>query len=974
MTWRHFVMTCLASAVCGIGVSDGRALAQTAVATRPATQAVKPAPVPAAPAAKPAPAPAAQAPGTAPLTAALPVDPQVTVGSFPNGLRYMIRVNRKPEARAELRLVVNAGSLLEDDDQLGLAHFVEHMAFNGTAHFPKGEMVKFLESTGMRFGPSINASTSFDETVYMLQVPTDKPEIFAKSFLVLEDWAHGLSFDPSEIDKERGVIIEEWRLRRGAAARMQDAQFPILLQGSRYATRNPIGTTENLQTFKYDTLKRFYRDWYRPDLMTVIVVGDVDPAAVQKLLQQHFAPLPALKAPRPRPVFPVPAHADTLYAIATDKEATSTSVVVYNKLPLRETTTVGAYRQDIVESLVSGMLNRRLGDLAQKADPPFIAGGVGRGRFVRSAEASMVQALVKDGGIERGLDAVYTEADRAARFGFVATELDRQKKDVLRRQEQLYTEREKQDSMTFAAEYIRHVTYDEPIPGIAYEYALYQRFVPEITLDEVNRVVKTWLGQGSRVVMVSAPEKPGVAVPDGPKLAAVMAGVAGNTLQPYVDTVADAALMDALPKPGRVVKETRRAAWDITEWELSNGVRVVLKPTTFKQDEILFRATSPGGTSLASDADYVAATTSSQVIAAGGIGTFSTIDLRKVLAGKVARVSPTVSALEEGLSGSASPKDLETMFQLIHLSFTQPRADATIFGILTTQMKTLLANQTASPGFAFSEALQQALYQGHFRARAMSPAVVDEMSLEKSLAFYKDRFADAGDFTFVFVGTMDLAVMKPLVEQYLASLPATGRKETWKDVGMTPAKGVVTKTVKKGVEPQSQVAIVLSGPFVWDRENRVAIRAMASVLETRLRETLREELSGTYGVTVSPSYTQIPREEFMLNIQFGCNPARAEELTKAVFKEVEAFKAGGPTEKQVADIREQLVRDFETNSKQNSYLLGQIWIRYQVPQDLGEFFSLPEFYKTLDAAMIQRAAKKYLDTANTVQVTLLPEK
>ena len=960
------------SALVGVLLAVGTVGAQTAVATKPAPQAVKTAPAP--PAAKPAPAPPALAAQVAPLTMALPVDPQVSVGRFANGVRYLIRVNKTPAARAELRLVVDAGAVLEDDDQVGLAHFVEHMAFNGTRNFPKGEMVKFLESTGMRFGPSINASTSHDQTIYMLQVPTDKPEIFAKSFVVLEDWAHNLLFDPTEIDKERGVIIEEWRLRRGAAARMQDKQYPILLQGSRYADRNVIGTTQNLETFKYDTLTRFYRDWYRPDLMTVIAVGDFDKAAVETLFQRHFASIPAAKNPRPRPTFPVPAHADTLYAIATDKEAPATSVAVYNKMAVRDSSTVGAYRQEIVENLVSGMLNRRLSDLSQKADAPFIAGMIGRGRFVRSAEASVVQAMVKDGGIERGLDAVYTEAERAARFGFVATELDRQKKDALRQLERQFTERDKQDSVVYASEYIRHVTVGEPIPGIAYEYELYQRFLPEITLADVNTVMKSWLGEGSRVVVVSAPEKPGVPVPDAAQLAAVMKGVTGRTLQAYVDTVADAALMESLPKPGSVVKTTTRDPWDITEWELSNGVRVVLKPTSFKQDEVLFRATSPGGTSLAADSDYVAATTASQVIGAGGVGKFSAIDLRKVLSGKVARVSPTISALEEGLSGSASPKDLETMFQLIHLSFTQPRADPTIFGVLTAQMKAVVANQAASPAFAFNEALQSALYQNHFRARPMSPALIDEMNLDKSFAFYKDRFADASDFTFVFVGSFDLAMMKPLVERYLGSLPSTGRKETWRDVGMKPATGVIQKTVKKGVEPQSQVAIVLSGPFAWNREQRVAIRAMASVLETRLRETLREDLSGTYGVSVSPAYNKIPREEFLMNIAFGCNPARADELTKVVFKEIEAFKTAGPTEKQVSDIREQLIRDFETSSKQNAYLLGQLWIRYQVPQDLGEFFTLNEFYKTIDAAMIQKAAKAYLDTTNTVQVTLLPEK
>jgi zinc protease len=918
----------------------------------------------------------AESAATGALGDTLPLDPLITAGRFPNGLRYLVRVNKRPENRVELRLVVNAGSVLEDPDQLGLAHMVEHMAFNGTKHFAKQEIVSFMESIGMRFGPEVNASTSFDETVYMLQVPTDKPEILQKAFLVLEDWAHNVSFDPTEIDKERGVIIEEWRLRRGATARMQDRQLPILLKGSRYAERIPIGTTKSIETFSHGRLKRFYADWYRPDLMTVIAVGDFDKTAIEALLKAHFASIPAPRTRRARSAFTVPDHPDTLYAIATDREATVTSVAVYDKQPPRDQNTVGAYRQQIVEQLYSGMLNRRFSELTQKPDPPFLAGGGGRGRFVRAKEATTLNAAVKEDGIERGLDALFTEAARAARFGFTPTEFERQKRDVLRGMERAAAEKDRQESAVLASEYVRHATQDEPVPGIVFENALYQRFVPEITLAEINALGKTWMNPGgrSRVVVVSAPQKDGLAVPDGPKLAAVVSGAESKPLTAYVDTAPASALMDTPPAPGRIIRTTEKAAYGITEWDLSNGAKVVLKPTTFKQDEVVFSSTSPGGTSLASDADFIAASTAAQVINAGGVGAFNAIDLRKVLSGKAASVRPSVTDVAESLSGSASPKDLETLFQLIYLTFTQPRADATIFGILTAQVKTALANQAASPTFAFNETLQTTLYQNHFRARPMTAERVAEMDLDKSFAFYKDRFADASDFTFVFVGSFDLGAIRPLVEQYLGSLPSLGRKESWKNVGMVPARGAVEKTVKKGIEPQSRVALVLSGPFQWNRDQRVAIRAMASVLETRLRETLREELSGTYGVQVTPQYSKIPNEQYLINIGFGCSPARAAELTKVAFKEIEALRSGGPTEKQVSDVREQLLREFETNMKQNAYLLAQITMRYQVPQDLGEFFGLAEFYKTVDAAMIREAARTYLDTSNCVQVTLLPEK
>jgi zinc protease len=911
---------------------------------------------------------------TASLDQTLPVDPQITLGKFDNGLRYYIRVNTKPENRTELRLVVNAGSVLEDDDQRGLAHFVEHMSFNGTKHFAKQELVKFMESIGMRFGPSLNAYTSFDETVYMLQIPMDKPDVMKTAFLILEDWAQNLTFDPAEIDKERGVIVEEWRLRRGASARMQDKQFPILLKGSRYAERLPIGEKQIIESFKHETLKRYYADWYRPDLMAVIAVGDFDKSVVESLIKQHFASLPAASTPRLRPTYDVPDHPQTLYAIATDKEATTTSVAVYNKLPLRDPTTVGAYRQQIVEQLYTGMLNRRFSELAQKPDPPFLNAMSGRGLFVRSKEASILNALVKEGGIERGLEALFTESERIARFGFTPTELERQKRDALRSFERLNAEKDKQESMLFASEYIRNFTQREPIPGIAYEYELNKRFLPEITLDEINKLGKAWTGDRSRVVMVSTPQKEGLSVPDEPKLAAVIKTAAGKEIKPYVDTVGDQPLLDKLPEPGKIIKTGMKEAFGITEWELSNGVKVVFKPTNYKQDEIVFRALSPGGTSLASDKNYIPASTASQVIAGGGLGKFNAIELRKVLSGKVASARPYISETEEGLSGSASPKDLETMFQLIYLTFTEPRADATIFGVLTAQMKALLANMKASPEAAFSETLQTTLSQNHYRARPMTPEIVDEMNLEKSFAFYRDRFADASDFTFIFVGNIDLEAMKPLVERYLGALPSIHRNETWKNVGINPVKGVVQKTVKKGIEPKSQAAIVFTGPFRYDRPQRTAIRALSLVLDTKLREILREELSGTYGVSVIANYSKIPDEEYTFMINFGCNPARTDELIKAIFREIENLKTNGPSEKQVNDTREALLREHETSMKQNNYLLTQIYYRYQLHEDLKYLFDLPEYLKTLSAAMIHEAARTYLNTGNYVQVTLFPEK
>jgi zinc protease len=920
--------------------------------------------------------PVVAAPGQATAAAQpMPVDPAISTGKLGNGLRYYVRANPKPEKRAELRLVVKAGSILEDDDQQGLAHFVEHMAFNGTQHFPKQEIISFIESLGMRFGADLNAYTSFDETVYMLQVPTDKPGTMDRALLVLEDWAHNVTFDPAEIDKERPVIMEEWRLRRGAGARVTDKLFPVLLQGSRYADRLPIGKTEVIQSFKRDQLTRFYSDWYRPDLMAVVAVGDFDSAATEALVKTHFGSIPASSSPRTRPVYDVPDHAGTIYAINTDKEMTNTSVEIDNLMKSREQGSVEVYRQKTVDRLFSGLLNARFAEIAQKPDAPFMMASVGRGSFLaRTKDEAALSALVKDDGIERGLDALVAEANRVAQFGFTQTELDRQKRAVLSNYERLAAEKLNRVSASRADEYIRNFLQGETLPTADDEFALHQRFLPTVTLEEVNRIAREWFTANNRLVVVTAPDKPGVVVPDQAKLTAVLTAAAGKPLTAYVDTLASAVLLATPPTAGSIVKTSTKDAVGITEWELSNGVKVVLKPTTFREDEILFRATSPGGTSLASDADYVPASTATGVVTAGGVGQLNAVDLRKMLTGKLAAANPIIGEVEEGLGGNSSRRDLETMFQLIYLRFTQPRADATAFAVQQAQIKTLLANQTASPGYAFSQALNSALYQNHPRRQMMTPAMVDQWNLDKSLAFYKDRFADASDFTFVFVGSFDLPTIQPLVERYLGGLPATHRHETWKDIGVRTPTTTVQKTVEKGIEPKSQVSIVMNGRFEYNQTQRVAIRAMAEILSSRLLETIREDLGGTYSINASSNYQKIPNAEYTISIDFGCDPKRTDDLIKRVFEEIEKFRSAGPTDKQVADEKEALLKDFETSTKQNAFLLNQIKLKYQYGEDPATLWDVPTYYRNLDAATIQQAARTYLDTKAYVQVVLMPEK
>jgi len=916
---------------------------------------------------------AGQNPGTPDLGQALPLDPHLTVGTFPNGVRYYIRANPKPEKRAELRLVVNAGSVLEDEDQRGLAHFAEHMAFNGTEHFKKQELVDYLERVGMRLGPDLNAYTSFDETVYMLQVPTDSASVVVKAFQILEDWAHGVTFDPEEVGKERGVVIEEWRLGRGAGARMRDKQFPILFKDSRYAQRLPIGEKRVLETCDAATLRRFYADWYRPDLMAVIAVGDFKVDEVEGLIRQHFASIPPAASPRPRTVFPVPDHDSTFVSVATDREATNSGVSVYYKQPLRESRTVGDYRQDLVERLYNQMLNQRLYELTQRPDPPFIGASSGQGRFVRSKEVYVLSAGVKEGGVERGLEAILTEAERVDRHGFTQSELDRARQVVLRGFEQAYAEREKTLSGRYASEYIRCFLVGEPTPGIAYEYDLVRALAPGVGLAEVNRLAREWITDRNRVILANAPEKEGVSAPGEQAIRAVFEKVKGLEVAAYADSVSDAPLVERMPAPAAILEERADTALGTRAWRLANGVRVILKPTDFKDDEILFTAYSPGGSSLAPDRAYLSAAFASQVAGLGGLSRFSAIELQKKLAGKVARVSPFIGAEQEGMNGSASPKDVETLFQLIYLTFTASRRDSSAFLAFTQNTKAALANRGASPAAAFQDTLRVTLTQHHPRALPMTSGRVDEVRLDEAMALYRDRFSDASDFTFVFVGNFAPDSLRTLVQRYLGGLPALKRKETWRDVGIRPPRGVVERTVRKGIEPKSQTQLVFTGPFRFTPEERHALRSMADVLSIRLREQLREALGGTYGVSVNASPSRIPREECSVSIGFGSAPDRVEELTREVFAQIDTLKTLGPQEKDLAKVREAQARALEVNLKQNGYWLSQLAFYDQNGEDPHHILSARTLTDRLSAEAVRDAARRYLDGKNYVRVTLYPE-
>ena len=904
----------------------------------------------------------------------LPVDPAVTTGTLANGVRYYIRENRMPEKRAELRLVVNAGSILEDEAQQGLAHFVEHMAFNGTRNFQKHEIVSYLESIGMRFGADLNAYTGFDETVYMLQIPTDSAGPLRKGMQILEDWAHGVTFDAAEIDKERGVVIEEWRLGQGSDERLRKQYFPVMFQNSQYAKRLPIGQREILASFKPDELTRFYRDWYRPDLMAVVAVGDFDKAAVEQLIRQHFGRIPAATARRERRLYDVPDHAETLVAIATDPEATNTVVEVDWKLPVMQQGTVDAYRASLAASLYTSMLNDRFAEMTQKPNAPFIGAGASRGSLIRTKDAFFLGAAVQEAAVERGLEAILTEAERVARHGFTATELERVKTNTLRAYEQAHAEREKSESADYASEYVSAYLEGEPIPGIAHEYQLVQRLLPTITLAELNALSRAWITDRSRVVIITAPQTAAAQLPNREQVLAVFDRVAKKEMVAYEDVVTTAPLVEKLPAPGRIVARTAVPNVDATLLELSNGVKVFLKPTELKDDQILLGAYSPGGLSLVSDADYASGVFSGQLIGISGLGNMDAIQLQKALTGRAVMVNAGAGELSEGVSGVASPRDLETMLQLVYLHFTAPRSDSAAYVSFMERIRASLANRGASPDAAFSDTFALTFWQNHPRAQPQTVEWIDRIDRDAAFRIYRDRFADASDFTFALVGNFDTDSIVPLVQQYLGTLPSTRRVERPRDNGMRPVRGVVEKTVRRGVEPKSQTRITFSGAFENTSENRTAIALLVDIIDMKLRDVLREDLGGTYGVSVSQSTQRFPESRYLLSISFGAAPDRLEELTRTVFAELEKIRANGPDADALAKVKEQARRGHETGLQRNEFWLSALLRQAETGEPAALAVQFPDRVNAVTAEQIREAARRYLDVRNYVRVSLVPER
>jgi len=910
------------------------------------------------------------------LNQPIPNDSLLRTGTLPNGMKYYIRKNVKPEHRAELRLAVNAGSVLENDDQQGLAHFNEHMAFNGTKNFAHNDIVNFLELSGVKFGADLNAYTSFDETVYMLQVPTDSERIFNKGIQILEDWSHNLSFDSVEIDKERGVVISERRLGLGALQRMQNQYWPILFQGSRYADRLPIGKLDVLENSKHSSLKQFYADWYRPDLMAVIAVGDFDVDKVEKMIKEKFGAIPARKNEKPRTMYDVPDSKSLLIAKATDKEDPYNIIELVYKHAKEHTRTLADMKRDLENELFSAMLNSRLQEIQKQTNAPFLFAYAGVGGEVRAKDAFTGYASVKDSGMKTGIEALVTECERVKRFGFTASELDRAEKKLLRNAEKAVKEKDKTDSKRYVNEYVQAFLEDEPVASSTFEYNFDKKYLNTITLADMNVVSKEWItndGQNA-VIIIQAPSKDSTLIPSDDAIREIFDGVQKKELKPYVDKVSDKPLMAIKPTPGKVVSEKEIKELGITEWTLSNGIKVVIKPTDFKNDEISFNSFRFGGSSLYPDKDFMSASNAATIIDQSGIGSFNSTALEKMLSGKIVGVTPSISELSEGVSGRCSPQDLETEMQLLNLYFTAPRKDDTAFQAYITQNKGLIENKSADPSSAYNDTVTVTMSSYNYRRRPTTAATLNEIDLNRAFDIYKERFSDAGGFTFFFVGNFKPAELKMMVETYIASLPTKQTNSTWKDIGIVTPTGVISKTVYRGKEPKATVELIFSGPFDYTRKNRMEMQALSSLLSIKLREQLREEMSGVYGVGASGSGSHYPKQQYKFGIFFGCAPERVEELLAATYKEIDSVKNFGCNALNMQKIKETFKRQHEIDLKDNNFWLNTIMQNYYNHENILEIQDFDKYVDGLTSDDFKRLAKQYFNMNNYAKFVLMPEK
>ena len=862
----------------------------------------------------------------------VPFDPNVRRGKLENGLTYYIRHNEKPAQRANFYIAQKVGSILEEDDQQGLAHFLEHMAFNGTKNFPGKALLNYMEHNGVKFGENVNAWTSIEQTVYMLtNVPTTNPRLVDSCILILHDWSSFISLESEEIEKERGVILEEMRQGQGAQMRIYEKILPEIYPNSPYGHRLPIGIEPVVGHFEHEALRAYYRKWYRPDLQGIIIIGDIDVNEIENRLKTIFEDIPAPVNPAERTRFQVADNEEPIVTIGTDREETTYNVMLFYKhdiVPFEERGDISYWIKDYIDQLVSTMYNNRLEELTQKGNPPFIYGYGYYGTFyvsdTKDAWTSMAVAKDKD-GIDEALSALVAENKRMQQYGFTESEFERAKADLLKRIENQYDERDKQETGRLFNPILAHFLTNEPLMGIENEYMLINQVLPALPLEAINQYAAELIRQDNIVITLTAPEKEGEVLPNNAELLAMFNKANEVEVEPYKETVSNEPLIATLPVKGAIESKKHDNTFDATVLTLKNGVKVIYKPTTFKDDEIMMTAYSFGGYSAMDQSDPYTLQEINELATLGGLGNFSAIDLPKVLAGKKARVTPSVNSMTEGISGNCSARDLETMLQLTYLYFNSIRSDEEAFQSYVTRTKAIVANAESDPNTAFRDNLMAAMYDNHPLVKRMKAEDYDKIDYAKGLKLFADRFKDANNFVFTFVGNIDPETFEPMIEQYIGSLKTKNNNETWTD--KAPAitdKDVNNHSTKAMENPMVTCYMVYNGEVDYTAENIMKMQVLGDVMDIVYTEKIREDEGGTYGVGVNGNLSLRPKETFMFLIGFQTNKEMYEKLMGIAKAELQNVANNGPRPEDLKKVKEFLIKKHSEDLESNRYWMNCI--------------------------------------------------
>lgn len=909
----------------------------------------------------------------------IPVDKNVRIGKLDNGLTYYIRKNSLPANRADFYIAQKVGSIQEEADQRGLAHFLEHMCFNGTTHFPGDALKQYLERIGVKFGENLNAYTSVDETVYNISnVPVTTPGAIDSCLLILHDWSNDLTLDPVEIDKERGVINEEWRTRMSAMMRFQEKMLPTMFEGTKYANCFPIGTMDVVMNFKPQTLRDYYEKWYRPDLQGIIVVGDIDVDAIEAQIKKIFSDIPAQPNAAKREYYPVNDNKEPIIFIAQDKEQPNIQAIIFNKheaTPDEQKGTMDYLVQNYATTLISNMLNARLNELMQVADPPYVYAGTYDDDFfvAKTKDAFTGVVVCKEDAIDSGITTLLREIERARQFGFTETEYNRARAEYLRQLESAFNERDKRKNEEYVNEYVRHFLDNEPIPGIESEYAIINQIAPNIPVAALNQMMPALVTDNNQVVAVLGPQKEGLKMPTEDDIKKILADVKAEKLTAYVDKVSDEPLMAEAPKGGKIVSEKTDEIFGTTMLTLSNGVKVIIKKTDFKADEIRMKGVSLGGSSLFPDSEIININ-GLDAVSVGGLGNFSAVDLEKVLAGKKASVSYGIGDKTETVNGSCSPKDFETMMQLTYLTFTAPRRDDDAFASYKSRSKASLQNADMNPMKAFSDSIQSGIYMNHPRRMRMKADMIDQMNYDKILSMYQDRYKDASDFTFIFVGNVNVDEMKPVIAEYLGALPAINRREAFKDNKVDIRQGAYkNEFIRKQETPKASNFVLFSGTCKYDLRNDILLSMTSQILDLIYTNKVREDEGGTYGVYTFGQLSKYPKEQAMLQIIFDTAPAKQEKLMQIIFAELNNVAKAGPAEGDLNKVKEFMLKKHAEDLKENGYWLNSI--DEYLFTGMNPIKDYTEIVNSITVKDIQKFVDDLLKQKNEIEISMIsPDK